>query len=236
MKIELLYPELANLHGDTGNIRLLKQCLPEAEFIETGLCDTPTFVSEKVDMIYLGSMSESGQRRVIQHLTEYRTHLQDCIDQGVVMLFTGNAMEVLYEAIEKKGGERTTGLHLLPLTAVGDFHNRYNSLVYGTFESMELVGFKTQFTLAYGEMAHPFMQVKRGLGMNREVTVEGVRINNLFATYLVGPLLVLNPPFCLYLLELLGVEQPQLPFFDGLMQAYQARLVEFQDPSKEFFQ
>ena len=33
--IEALYPEVCNLFGDTGNLRYLKLCLPQATFIET---------------------------------------------------------------------------------------------------------------------------------------------------------------------------------------------------------
>ena len=34
MKIEILFPEYANLFGDMGNILYLKACLPQAEFID----------------------------------------------------------------------------------------------------------------------------------------------------------------------------------------------------------
>ena len=41
MKIEILYSELCCLYGDKGNTLFLKQCLPEAEFIETTLNAKP---------------------------------------------------------------------------------------------------------------------------------------------------------------------------------------------------
>ena len=37
MKIEVLYPEVANLYGDSANIMYLKQILEDATFIETNL-------------------------------------------------------------------------------------------------------------------------------------------------------------------------------------------------------
>ena len=51
MIIEYLFPEIANLFGDSANFKYLKQSLPEAEFIETGLNDTPAFVSREVSLI-----------------------------------------------------------------------------------------------------------------------------------------------------------------------------------------
>ena len=34
MKIEILFPETANLFGDLGNARYLRSCLPQGEFVE----------------------------------------------------------------------------------------------------------------------------------------------------------------------------------------------------------
>lgn len=61
--IEALYPEVCNLFGDTGNLRYLKLCLPQATFIETALNDEPYFVHHPVSMIYLGPMSEHTVHR-----------------------------------------------------------------------------------------------------------------------------------------------------------------------------
>ena len=38
MKIEILFPEICNLFGDMGNMKYLKKCLPNAEFISTAFC------------------------------------------------------------------------------------------------------------------------------------------------------------------------------------------------------
>ena len=37
MKIEILYPEICTLYGDKGNTMYLQKCLPDAEFVTTGL-------------------------------------------------------------------------------------------------------------------------------------------------------------------------------------------------------
>lgn len=51
--IEELFPEVCNLFGDMGNMRYLKLCLPDAEFIETALNDKPYFAEHDVNMVYL---------------------------------------------------------------------------------------------------------------------------------------------------------------------------------------
>ena len=61
MKIEVLFPEICNLYGDLFNVNYLKDCLPEAEIVNTSLSDEPLFVTEKPDLIYMGTTTERGQ-------------------------------------------------------------------------------------------------------------------------------------------------------------------------------
>jgi CobQ-like glutamine amidotransferase family enzyme len=44
--------------------------------------------------------------------------------------------------------------------------------------------------------------MKKGCGMNPDSKIEGVRDNNLFATYHTGPILPLNPQFTDYLIKI----------------------------------
>ena len=60
-----------------------------------------------------------------------------------------------------------------------------------------------------------------------------MRRNNLICTQLVGPLLVLNPKFFQYLLQLRGCDA-QPAHWDAAMAAYQQRLKEFEDPTTNF--
>jgi len=57
---------------------------------------------KNVDLIYMGPMSESAQERVVRKLTPYKEALQQQIDSGTVMLFTGNALEVLGDYMENR--------------------------------------------------------------------------------------------------------------------------------------
>ena len=44
MKIELLYPEIANLYGDLFNVEYLSRCCG-AEVVETSLKESPRFLT-----------------------------------------------------------------------------------------------------------------------------------------------------------------------------------------------
>ena len=55
---------------------------------------------------------------------------------------------------------------------------------------------------------------------------EGIKKNNLYGTYLLGPFLIQNPLFTKYLMSQLGIENPKLAFEADIMKAYEVRLVE----------
>ncbi len=233
MKIEILFPEFCNLFGDTGNVRFLKQCLPEAEFIETSITQQPAFTSQKVDLIYMGPMSEKAQIKVIAALTPFKEQLQTLIAQDVPMLFIGNACEVLCQTIETPA-DPVTGLGILPYTAKQEMILRYNGLTMGEFEGMTILGFRSQFTFGYGNNQDtPFLKVIRGAGLNPDSNYEGFRVHNLIATYLLGPLLVVNPQFTHWLFKEMGCDRP-LPFEEELIKAYDIRLKEFENPKVDF--
>lgn len=106
--------------------------------------------------------------------------------------------------------------------------HRHNSLFTGKYEDIEVVGFKSQFTFAYGDIENEyFMEVEKGIGMNPESSLEGIKKNNFFGTYLTGPILILNPLLTKKLLEILGVKEPKVALEEDCIAAYEARLEEF---------
>lgn len=233
MIIEILFPEYANLFGDMSNMRYLQACLPEATFVRTPLTQTPYFVNHKIDLLYMGPMTERIQQRAILALMPFVGRLQHLIDIGVPMLFTGNAMDVLGKEIVLENDNSVHGLGLLDLTAKQDLFHRYNGLVLGRFAPIhtDVVGFKSQFTSAVGNNADcPFLKVERGCGLNRHSRAEGFFKNRLIATSLLGPLLVLNPALTRWLLDEMGAADAPLVHEDALTDAYTRRLAEFCDP------
>lgn len=230
MIIEVLFGEVCNLFGDSGNISFLKASLPDAQWIDTPLNRTPYFVKNDVDMIYLGSGTESIQKRVLEKLKPFTDRIKELISRGKVILITGNMLDILGKSIDY-GDERVDALGITKLEARIEKDRRYNSLFLGKFENMEIVGFNSRFSHSYDEPKDMgFMQVERGAGVNRESTTEGIHINNLFATYIIGPLLPLNPPFTKYIMSLLGVSNPHVAYEDAAMEAYNRRLLEIKNP------
>ena len=231
MKIEILFPEICNIYGDYGNIMYLKQCLPNAEFIETNLNVEPKFVEENIDLVYLGSMTEKMQEKIISKLEKYKDIISKQIEEGKAFLFTGNSFELLGKYIENEDGSKIKCLEILDIYSKREMFNRYNSLFLGKFEEIKLVGFKNQFAHQYGDNTNKyFAQVIRGIGLNRESKLEGIKINNFIGTSILGPILVLNPNFTEYLIRnILKTEDGQVAFKEDAIEAYNKRLEEYED-------
>ena len=234
--IEVLFPEFCNLFGDSSNIKYLKACLPEAEFKFTSFTEKPYFADHDVDMIYLGAMTEKKQEMVINKLKEYKDALVRQKNEGTAILFTSNAVEVLGNYIENEDGSRIECLGLYDFSAKRDRMNRLNSLVRGHFGDLEIVGFKTQFTQATDvDESLSFIEVDKGMGMDKDSYLEGIHDQNLFATYLVGPFLALNPKFTKYLMrEVMGIDNAETAFTKEIDRAYKRRVKEFHDPKCEY--
>lgn len=230
LKIEILFPEFCNLFADSQNMRYLKQCIPEATFIETSFNEEPKFVSEKINLIYLGAMTEEMQEKVIAKLKKYKSKIEELIEQNTIFLFTGNSLEVMGEYIENEDGSRIEGLGIFKVYAKRDMLHRHNSFFIGDFEGIEIVGFKSQFTMMYGENEENyFSKAEKGIGINKDSKYEGIRKNNFLGTYLLGPILILNPEFTKKLLNKMGIEKPTLAFEKEVEEAYKQRLKEFKE-------
>lgn len=231
MKIEILFPEVCSIYGDYGNIMYLKQCLPQAEFIETALNTEPKFIEENIDLVYLGSMTEKMQEKIIKKLEKYKSIISEQINSGKAFLFTGNSFELLGKYIENDDGEKIECLNIIDFYSKREMFNRYNSLFLGEFENIKIVGFKNQFSHQYGDNENNyFAKVIRGIGINRESKLEGIKINNFIGTSILGPILVLNPYFTEYLIkDILKVKKGQVAFKKEAMEAYNKRLIEYED-------
>lgn len=233
MKIEVLYPELCNLYGDLANAEYLARS-GGGQIVKTSLSETPRFLSEDIALVYMGGTTERGQSIVRDAFAPHLEALVRRTQAGGVTLLTGNALEIFGEYIENEDGTRENMLGLFPIHSDRHMMDRYNSLYLGKLDDMDIVGFKSQFGHSYGDNGDGLFQTVRGAGLNPDVNAEGIRQNNLMATYLLGPLVILNPPFAKYLLHLMGVEEPTLAFEDTAMDVYAHRVGQFSEPDRGF--
>ncbi|MFM1525022.1 MULTISPECIES: hypothetical protein [Helcococcus] len=230
MKIEVLYPDIANLFGEMGHIDFISNIFPYAQVIKTHITEKPRFLDEKIDLIYLGPMAEKYQEQIIEKWIPYKAEIKKKIEEGNIFLFIGNAMEVLFEYIEKDNGEKINGLGIFSYYAKRQMMSRINSLYHGTYNDIDVIGFKTQFTYAHpikNNVPHLFKTI-RGVGMDKETKNEGINYKNFYGTYLIGPLLIMNPDFTLQFMKNF-IENPKLEFYKEMKEAFNIRLEEFKD-------
>ena len=235
MTVEVLYPEICNLSGDSMNIRYLHQCCPQLEIVQTALGERPAFTQREVSLVYLGSATEKGLELIVSSLTPYRGALSERIEKGGLVLVTGNALDALGKYVKSDDGWHLDGLGLIETHAEYEMMNRHNSFFLGRFEDMEIMGFKSLFGHTYGadDAFEPFITVTKGIGRFPGASVEGFRRGGLMATYLTGPLLVLNPPFTKWLLRQIGAPDA-LAYEEAAFDAYKKRLSEFAEPDRDY--
>jgi len=238
---EMLFPEIANLHGDNSNIEYLVQCRPDARVIRTSATDRPAFIDQHVDLLYLGPMTEDAQLTAIERLRPHAQALRDRIDSGAVSLFTHNAYEVLGARISNEAmGYDVAGLGLFDFETSVHMMGRYNGKVMGVNaevgDQYPIIGYKSQFSMVHGADDMPgFFTATRGIGRNTSTAVEGVRMGGFIGTSLIGPLLTTNPHFARELLRLLDPDaEPELAHENFALKAYAYRLKRFQDPQSWF--
>ena len=235
MIIEVLFPEVCNLYGDLANVRYLKDCIPSATIIETSLKAKPAFVDSKVDLIYMGTTTEDGLKLAVNALSVYKDKLTSLINAGQFILLTGNALDVFGKYIDSDEAKRLDCLGLIDTHSEYHMMKRHNSFYIGTFNNMEIVGFKSIFGHTYpsdtkgqNSNSQGWFETVKGFGQNPDIKMEGFKINNLYATYLIGPILPLNPLLTKWLLKELG-ESGDIAFEEAAMNAYKQRLIEFKN-------
>lgn len=235
MVVEILFNEICNNNGDGQNVTYLQASLPHAEFIFTSLLDVPYFVENRPDMIYIGSMSENTQRMVINKLMPYKARIAELVEANIPILATGNAGEIFCKEIDYIAENQSIdGLGFFDMSVKTDWFKRYHAKVLGNMGELQIVGFRAQFSFIYGDNSDCyFIKCQRGIGINPNSSLEGLRKNNLICTQLLGPILPLNPLFCEYFISLTGLDSPAA-YRDAAMRAYEQRLLEFSAPETVF--
>lgn len=95
-------------------------------------------------------------------------------------------------------------------------------------EAIKIVGFKAQFSHSFGDNSKQYLfTTEKGCGFHRGTKLEGIHDKNFYSTYLIGPLLILNPLFTKYLMHSMGVQDPILAHESTALNAYRNRLRNF---------
>ena len=203
-KIEVLYKEFQHLYADLWNPMYLDMCNDEIEVIYTPFGKEPYFNKHHVDMIYMGSVPDNKIPVIIDALKPYKKKIKELIEDNTLFLITGNAIEVFGSEIKERKNT-IDGLKVLNYRVEKNMDDKHISWFKGKFNGMDIIGHKNQFSRLYQEDMN-FIETIDGWSSNYEDTNEGIKYKNFFATYLLGPICILNPNFAKYVLSKMGLD------------------------------
>lgn len=189
IKIAHLYYDLMNLYGESGNIMALKSALElqgvrvKIDYITKG---KPVNLKE-YDIFYMGEGTEANQEIVRKDIIHYKNILKK-LCKTKTFIITGNAYELFGRDID---GKEALGIFDYSTKTV---RNRIvGEQVYKTYLLNDpIIGFQNRNAINDNKDNNLF-KVISGNGNNQNTDFEGIKLNNFYGTYALGPLLIRNP-------------------------------------------
>jgi CobQ-like glutamine amidotransferase family enzyme len=196
LEICILYPDLLNSYGDTGNSSILAHRASEhgidAEVHYVSLSDT--FNPDAYDILLIGGGQFHEQSIVAEDLRKEKGGLlKEYIHAGKVALLVCGAYQLAGEYYVDDHGEREDGLGILPVYSQPGKTRMIGDLVIKDPNGTVYTGFENHLGKTYIGDLEPLGKVVSGFGNNGEDGYEGCRFKNTIGTYLHGPLLSKNP-------------------------------------------
>lgn len=203
-----MLPDLLNLYGDGGNVRILEQRLRwrgipvEVRRIQHG--EAVDF--SQVDLVFMGGGPDREQKLVSEQLLAMRDELAVYVEgDGPLLAICGG-----YQILGRQwlwGDELVPGLGLIDMETrrPGTSADRLidNMVLESPLATHPVVGYENHAGRTYlGEGVEGFGRVVSscGHGNNDDDRVEGARYKNVVGTYSHGPLLSKNPEVADWLL------------------------------------
>jgi len=199
LRLLTLYPDQMNIYADRGNILFWqRRCEWRGIRFEHSSAGPGEAVDAGAhDLIYIGGGQDRDQQLVAKDMVKTkREGLAAAVEDGAVLLAVCGGYQLLGHSYQL-GDERIAGLGLADLETVREEGPRLIGNVtieadLGTGPKV-LAGFENHGGRTYlGPKATPLGRVLKGHGNDGGSGWEGVRRQNLFGTYLHGPLLPKN--------------------------------------------
>lgn len=213
LRIIHVLPDLLNLYGDGGNVRILANRLRwrgiPVEVQELRFGDT-VHLSD-TDLVFIGGSPDREQRLASEVLTGVRDDLAAYVEEGGPVLAICGGFQMLGRTW-LLDGEEVPGLGILPMETrrPGTSADRLvdNIALTSPLATLPVIGYENHAGRTVLDAdAHPFGTVvsHTGHGNTDEVahgqSADGIRYRNVVGTYLHGPLLSKNPQVADWLLE-----------------------------------
>lgn len=197
-----LFPDLLNLYGDGGNVKVLERRARDRGIsVDVRRVNHGEHVNlADVDLVFLGGGPDREQRLASEDLMRMRDDLHAYVeDDGVLLAICGGFQILGHEWL--LGEEVVRGLGVVDMTterAPGGSGNRLigNVVLRSPLAEQVVVGYENhagRTHLGAGVEAFGEVASSTGHGNNDADKRDGVRYKNVVGTYLHGPLLPKNP-------------------------------------------
>lgn len=209
LKILYLYPDILDLYGDVGNIKVLKYRLEQRGIgvvIDTYSIgdEAPDFL--EYDIVFSGGGADNEQLILSDDLIKYKTNIAEAISKGVFFLLICGSYQLFGKYYKNVNGDYLPGLEIFDYytEAIGDRSKRCigNIVVETVIDGKEtkVIGFENHGGQTF-DVQDSFGSVLYGNGNKFNDLQEGYMGKNVIATYLHGPLLAKNPELADYILK-----------------------------------
>lgn len=192
-----LYPDLLNVYGDIGNIRILKY-RAEKRNIKVNIFNISlkdNFEGNKYDIAFFGGGQDYEQSIVSDDLIQTKKFaISEYINSGKVFLAICGGYQLLGKYYTTPDGEKLDGLGVLNICTDGG-STRFigNTVIKNEDFNETYVGFENHSGRTYINDLKPFGKVIVGYGNNGSDGFEGCIYKNTYCTYFHGSLLSKNP-------------------------------------------
>lgn len=190
-----LYPEELNIYGDRGNIITLEQRLRwrgyAPKVVRAGIGDTPAIA--KADIIFGGGGQDRGQIAVGHDLQRHALALQAAATAGTPILTICGTYQLFGRDFTTLDGTVIPGIGIFKARTIGSHLRMVGNAIIET-PLGQLVGFENhsgRTILEEGQV--PLGSVTQGFGNDGRSGQEGAVTNQVYGTYLHGPVLPKNP-------------------------------------------
>ena len=213
VRIIHVLPDLLNLYGDGGNVRILANRLRWRDIpVEVQkVCYGEPLELDDADLVFIGGSPDREQRLASEVLGDVRDELAAYIDAGGPVLAICGGYQMLGRTW-LLDGEEVPGLAILPMETrrPGTSADRLvdNIALDSSLATLPVIGYENHAgRTVLDSSATPFGRVVSHTGRgNTDETgpgqgVDGILHQNVVGTYLHGPLLAKNPQVADWLLE-----------------------------------
>ena len=205
-----LYYDLLNLYGENANTRCIKRCL-ELNNIKVNvdlksINDKIDF--DKYDLVYIGSGSEEDLLLAQEDINKRYDELKKYIEDDKFLILTGNAIDLFGEYIETDKKIKSLGIFKYHTKFISEstFDNASTDRIVGEVKAKtklikeEIIGFQNRCDINYN-IKTPLFKIDNKFSNNLETQDEGFNYKNVYATHIIGPLLIRNPHFTDFILS-----------------------------------